>query len=172
MAMFEIVLDTETTGLDAAGEDRIVEIGCVELENNVPTGRTFHQYINPERDIPEEAFKVHGLSAAFLSSKPIFSEIAQKFLDFIDDRALVIHNAEFDLSHLNNELSIAGLEKISNKNRTMDLRVLESSYGRKIQSFEIHTRPKFTDLLHASIIYYVVSLLWVFCYFLYGLVRV
>ena len=104
MAMFEIVLDTETTGLDAAGKDRIVEIGCVELENHVPTGRTFHQYINPERDIPEEAFKVHGLSAAFLSPKPIFSEIAQKFLDFIDDRALVIHNAEFDMAFINAEL--------------------------------------------------------------------
>ena len=104
MAMFEIVLDTETTGLDAAGEDRIVEIGCVELENHVPTGRTFHQYINPERDVPEEAFKVHGLSATFLSPKPIFSEIAQKFLDFIDDRALVIHNAEFDMAFINAEL--------------------------------------------------------------------
>tara|TARA_Y100001933_G_scaffold137761_1_gene136743 strand:+ start:1443 stop:2120 length:678 start_codon:yes stop_codon:yes gene_type:complete len=104
MTRFEIVLDTETTGLDAAGEDRIVEIGCVELENHLPTGRTFHQYVNPERDMPEEAFKVHGLSETFLSQKPTFSQIAQKFLDFIDDRTLVIHNAEFDMAFINAEL--------------------------------------------------------------------
>ena len=104
MKKFEIVLDTETTGLDAAGKDRIVEIGCVELENHLPTGRTFHQYINPERDMPEEAFKIHGLSEAFLSQKPTFSEVSQRFLNFIDDRPLVIHNAEFDMAFINAEL--------------------------------------------------------------------
>jgi len=119
MARFEIVLDTETTGLDAAGQDRIVEIGCVELENHLPTGRTFHQYINPERDMPAEAFKVHGLSEAFLCQKPIFSEIAQKFLDFIDDRPLVIHNAEFDMAFINAELKRIGCLEIP-VSRTVD----------------------------------------------------
>ena len=112
MTMFEIVLDTETTGLDAAGKDRIVEIGCVELENHVPTGRTYHQHINPERDMPEEAFKVHGLSEAFLSQKPIFREIAHKFLEFIDDRPLVIHNAEFDIAFINAELKRINLPEV------------------------------------------------------------
>lgn len=113
MAMFEIVLDTETTGLDATGKDRIVEIGCVELENHVPTGRTYHQHINPERDMPEEAFKVHGLSEAFLSQKPIFREIAQNFLEFIDDRPLVIHNAEFDMAFINAELKRINLPEVA-----------------------------------------------------------
>lgn len=112
MAMYEIVLDTETTGLDAAGKDRIVEIGCVELENHVPTGRTFHQYINPQRNMPEEAFKVHGLSETFLSQKPLFSEIAQKFLEFIEDRALVIHNSEFDMAFINAELKRINLPQV------------------------------------------------------------
>jgi len=101
----EIILDTETTGLDPATGDRIVEIGALELLNHLPTGRTFHVYINPERDMPREAEAVHGLSAAFLKDKPVFAAIAQEFLDFIGDATLIIHNASFDMAFLNSELS-------------------------------------------------------------------
>lgn len=102
--MREIVLDTETTGFDPETGDRIVEIGGVELYNHVATGRTYHQYINPDRDMPDEAFQVHGLSSQFLSDKPRFAEIAQAFLDFVGDAKLVIHNASFDMKFLNAEL--------------------------------------------------------------------
>lgn len=108
----EIILDTETTGLDPATGDRIVEIGAVELLNHLPTGRTFHVYINPERDMPREAEAVHGLSSAFLSDKPVFAAIAQEFLDFIGDAALVIHNASFDMAFLNAELGFLRLGPI------------------------------------------------------------
>lgn len=101
--MREIVLDTETTGLDAAGDDRIVEIGCIELINHVPTSNTFHCYINPERDMPEEAFNVHGLSTDFLSEHPVFADIADDFIAFIADSPLVIHNASFDIGFINAE---------------------------------------------------------------------
>lgn len=107
--MREIVLDTETTGLDPNTGDRIVEIGAVELYNHMATGNTYHQYINPQRDMPEEAFRVHGLSEAFLSDKPVFKEIGQAFLDFIGDAKLVIHNASFDMKFLNAELKWMGL---------------------------------------------------------------
>ncbi len=107
--MREIVLDTETTGLDPAAGHRIVEIGAVELVNHLPTGRVRQIYINPERDMPPEAFAVHGLSAEFLAAKPVFAAIAADFLDFIGDATLIIHNAEFDLKFLNAEL--ARLEK-------------------------------------------------------------
>jgi DNA polymerase-3 subunit epsilon len=103
--MREIVLDTETTGLDPLRGDRLVEIGCVEIFNRMPTGQTFHRYINPERDMPEEAFAVHGLSAEFLSSKPLFAEVADEFLEFIADAPLVIHNASFDIGFINAELA-------------------------------------------------------------------
>jgi len=102
--MREIVLDTETTGLDPLRGDRLVEIGCVEIFNRMPTGRTFHRHINPERKIPEEAFAVHGLSTEFLADKPLFAEIAEEFLEFIGAAPLVIHNASFDLSFINAEL--------------------------------------------------------------------
>ncbi|MGR3469176.1 MAG: DNA polymerase III subunit epsilon [Shimia sp.] len=102
--MREIVLDTETTGLDPKEGHRIVEIGGVELLNHVPTGRTYHQYINPMRDMPTEAFEVHGLGEDFLRDKPVFKTIAQEFLDFIGDAKLVIHNAAFDMKFLNAEL--------------------------------------------------------------------
>ena len=108
MSMREVILDTETTGLDPAAGDRIVEIGAVELLNHLPSGRTFHVYINPERDMPKEAEAVHGLSAAFLSDKPVFAMIAQDFLEFIGDATLVIHNASFDVSFLNAELGFLG----------------------------------------------------------------
>ncbi len=106
--MREIVLDTETTGLDPNSGDRIVEIGAVELINHMPTGRTYHQYINPERAMPQEAFEVHGLSDEFLADKPVFKAIAQEFVDFVGDTRLVIHNAAFDMKFLNAELQWAG----------------------------------------------------------------
>lgn len=102
--MREIVLDTETTGFEPNDGDRIVEIGAVELFNHIPTGKTFHQYINPERNMPEGAFSVHGLSEEFLSDKPVFKLIAQDFLEFIGDAKLVIHNASFDMKFINAEL--------------------------------------------------------------------
>jgi DNA polymerase-3 subunit epsilon len=102
--MREVILDTETTGLNSDNGDRIVEIGCVELVNHVATGATYHQYVNPERPMPDEAFQIHGLSEAFLSEFPIMSDIIDKFLEFIGVAPLVIHNAEFDLRFLNAEL--------------------------------------------------------------------
>ncbi|WP_293867919.1 DNA polymerase III subunit epsilon [uncultured Alsobacter sp.] len=108
MAVREIVFDTETTGLHPNGGDRIVEIGCVEMLNHIPTGNTFHVYLNPERDMPEEAFKVHGLSSAFLSDKPVFSAIADAFVAFIADARLVAHNASFDVAFVNAELARLG----------------------------------------------------------------
>src|SRR5206468_11402109 len=102
--MREIVLDTETTGLDPLRGDRLVEIGCMEIFNRMPTGQTFHRYINPERDMPAEAFNVHGLSTEFLASKPLFAEVVEEFLEFIADAPLVIHNASFDISFINAEL--------------------------------------------------------------------
>ncbi|GLR89405.1 DNA polymerase III subunit epsilon [Bradyrhizobium iriomotense] len=102
--MREIVLDTETTGLDPLRGDRLVEVGCVEVFNRMPTGQTFHRYINPQRDMPAEAFAVHGLSAEFLSTKPLFDEVVDDFLEFIGDAPLVIHNASFDISFINAEL--------------------------------------------------------------------
>ncbi len=102
--MREIVMDTETTGLDPQTGDRIVEIGGVELLNHMPTGRVYHQYINPQRAMPEEAFAVHGLSDEFLRDKPLFAEIADDFLNFVGDARLVIHNASFDMKFLNAEL--------------------------------------------------------------------
>src|SRR6195952_398437 len=101
--MREIVLDTETTGLDPLRGDRLVEIGCIEIYTRMPTGQTFHRYINPERDMPAEAFAVHGLSAEFLSTKPLFTEVVEAFLEFIGDAPLVIHNASFDISFINAE---------------------------------------------------------------------
>ncbi|WP_315836503.1 DNA polymerase III subunit epsilon [Bradyrhizobium prioriisuperbiae] len=102
--MREIVLDTETTGLDPLRGDRLVEIGCVEVFNRMPTGQSYHCYINPQRDMPQEAFAVHGLSTEFLSDKPLFSAVVNGFLEFIGDAPLVIHNASFDISFINAEL--------------------------------------------------------------------
>jgi DNA polymerase III subunit epsilon len=102
--MREIVLDTETTGLDPLRGDRLVEIGCVEMMNHMPTGQTFHVYLNPERDMPQEAFAVHGLSSEFLADKPLFTAVAEDFMAFIGDAPLVIHNASFDIGFINAEL--------------------------------------------------------------------
>jgi DNA polymerase-3 subunit epsilon len=103
--MREIVLDTETTGLDPLTGDRLVEIGCIELANHIPTGRIWHKYFNPERDMPDAAYRVHGLSEEFLSDKPLFAELADEFLEFIAGARLVIHNADFDTGFLNAELA-------------------------------------------------------------------
>ena len=113
--MKEIVLDTETTGISVKEGHRIVEIGCIELDNLTPTKKKFHCYLNPERKVSEKAFEVHGYSDSFLSDKMKFREIADDFLRFIKDKRLIIHNAEFDLSHLNNELQIIGKNKIDNE---------------------------------------------------------
>ncbi len=106
--MREIVVDTETTGLDPLRGDRLVEIGCVEMFNHMPTGQTYHVYINPQRDMPAEAYAVHGLSAEFLADKPLFDAVADQFLAFIGDAPLIIHNASFDASFLNAELEKSG----------------------------------------------------------------
>ena len=112
--MREVVLDTETTGLTPKTGHRIVEIGCVELVNLVPTGNVYHVYINPQRDMPEEAFNVHGLSESFLRDKPLFEEIAEDFLEFVDGAQLVIHNAEFDMGFLNAELKLLNRAELAN----------------------------------------------------------
>ena len=114
--MKEIVLDTETTGLSVRDGHRIVEIGCIELDNLVPTKNIFHFYLNPERKVSEKAFEVHGYSDEFLSTKQKFEEIADDFIEFIKDKKIIIHNAEFDIGHLNNELALVGKKKINNSN--------------------------------------------------------
>jgi DNA polymerase III, epsilon subunit, Proteobacterial len=113
--MKEIILDTETTGLSVKDGHRLVEIGCIELENLIPTENKFHCYLNPERKVSEKALEVHGYTDEFLSSKKKFREIAKEFLNFINGKRLIIHNAEFDLSHLNNELKIIGQEILKNE---------------------------------------------------------
>ena len=113
--MKEIVLDTETTGISVKEGHRIVEIGCIELDNLIPTKNKFHCYLNPERKVSQKAFEVHGYNDAFLSKQKKFSEIVDEFLEFIKDKKIVIHNAEFDLSHINNELKILGKKKINNE---------------------------------------------------------
>ena len=113
--MKEIVLDTETTGISVKEGHRIVEIGCIELENLVPTKNNFHCYLNPERKVSEKAFQIHGYDDEFLSKQKKFGEVGEEFLNFIEGKRLIIHNAEFDLAHLNNELKIFGKENISNE---------------------------------------------------------
>ncbi len=110
----EIVLDTETTGLSPQNGDRVVEIGCVELFNHVPTGKNYHAYINPERDMPPDAERVHGLSAEFLADKPVFGAVAGEFREFIADHTLIIHNAPFDMGFLNAEMELAGHRQLAN----------------------------------------------------------
>ena len=126
--MIEIILDTETTGLSVKDGHRIVEIGCLELDDLVPTGKKFHCYLNPERKVSESAFKVHGYSDEFLSNQKKFKEIAKDFLNFIGDKKIVIHNAEFDLSHLNNELKIIGLDQIKKNNVIDTLDIARDKY--------------------------------------------
>ena len=113
--MKEIILDTETTGISVKDGHRIVEIGCIELDNLVPTKNRFHCYLNPERKVSEKALAVHGYNDEFLSKQKKFDEIGEEFLDFIKDKKLIIHNAEFDLAHVNNELNLFGKKKIENE---------------------------------------------------------
>ena len=126
--MIEVILDTETTGLSTSENHRVVEIGCIELENQIPTNKIFHVYINPERPVSEVAFKIHGYSDKFLSTKKIFSEIADEFLNFIKDKKIIIHNAAFDITHLNNELQIAGKSKIDKKNTIDTLEIARDKF--------------------------------------------
>lgn len=126
--MREIVLDTETTGFEPGEGHRIVEIGAVELFNHLPTGRTYHQYLNPERGMPKEAFDVHGLGDDFLRDKPVFKSTAQSFLDFISDAQLVIHNAAFDMKFLNAELKAAGFPVLPFARATDTLMIARAKY--------------------------------------------
>lgn len=126
--MREIVLDTETTGLSPKAGHRIVEIGCVELLNHVPTGAHYHVYINPERDMPDEAFRVHGLSDAFLADQPVFATVVGDFLDFITDAPLVIHNAEFDMGFLNAELKLLGFPALPMTRSVDTVRLARSKF--------------------------------------------
>ena len=126
--MIEVVLDTETTGLSVQEGHRIVEIGCIELNDFVPTKKVFHSFLNPERKVSESAFKVHGYTDEFLSRQKKFIDIAQDFLNFIDKKKIVIHNADFDLSHLNNELSLAGFPKINKDNVIDTLEIARDKY--------------------------------------------
>jgi len=117
--MLEVILDTETTGLSIIEKHRIVEIGCIELENQIPTNKIFHEYLNPQRSVSEDAYKIHGYSDIFLSDKKTFSEIAESFLKFIKDKKIIIHNAAFDLSFLNYEFRLIN-QKAINKNNIID----------------------------------------------------
>ena len=126
--MIEVILDTETTGLSTSENHRVVEIGCIELENQIPTNKIFHVYINPERPVSEVAFKIHGYSDKFLSTKKIFSEIADEFLNFIKDKKLIMHNAPFDLSFLDHELKLINKKTIDKKNVIDTLELARTKY--------------------------------------------
>jgi DNA polymerase-3 subunit epsilon len=126
--MLEVILDTETTGLSIKDNHKIVEIGCIELNNQIPTNKLFHTYINPERKVSEDAYKVHGYSNEFLLKKKIFSEICDDFLNFIKDKKLIIHNAPFDLAFLNHELRFLNKKTIDKKNVVDTLEIARSKY--------------------------------------------
>ena len=126
--MKEIVLDTETTGISVKDGHRIVEIGCIELEDLIPTKNKFHCYLNPERKVSEKAFEVHGYSDEFLSTQKKFKEVSEDFLNFIKNKKLIIHNSEFDIAHLNNELEIIGKEKINKDNVIDTLEIARNKY--------------------------------------------
>ena len=126
--MLEVILDTETTGLSTIEKHRIVEIGCIELENQIATNRIFHEYLNPQRTVSEDAFKIHGYSDKFLSNKKTFSEIAESFLNFIKDKKIIIHNAVFDLSFLNYELRCMNKKEIDKNNIIDTLQIARQKY--------------------------------------------
>ena len=126
--MLEVILDTETTGLSTTENHKIVEIGCIELDNQIPTNKVFHAYINPQRTVSEDAYKVHGYSNEFLSNKKIFSEICEDFLSFIKDKKLIIHNAAFDLAFLNHELRFVNKKTIDKTNVIDTLEIARSKY--------------------------------------------
>ncbi len=154
--MLEIVLDTETTGMEPAQGDRLVEIGCVELFNQVPTGRTFHVYINPERDVPAEAVAVHGLTREMLKDKPVFSQIYVDLLEFIGDGRLVIHNAAFDMKFINAELASVGHAPIPSKRVTDSLLVAREKFPGSPASLDALCRRFNIDLssreLHGALL--------------------
>ena len=126
--MKEVILDTETTGLSVIDGHRIVEIGCIEIENYLPTNKIFHYYLNPQRKVSQKALEVHGYTDEFLADKKKFSEIAEEFLDFINGKRIIIHNAEFDISHLNHELELAGKNKIDIKNTLDTLEIARDKF--------------------------------------------
>lgn len=149
--MREIVLDTETTGLDPEAGHRIIEIGCVELENHVPTSRNLQLYLNPDRDIPEDSFRVHGLSSEFLADKPRFSDVAHQFLEFIAEAPLVIHNAEFDLKFLNAELARSGLPPIPAERAIDTVRIARQRFPGAQASLDALCRRFEIDLSERSL---------------------
>ena len=126
--MLEVILDTETTGLSTKEKHRIVEIGCVELNDQIPTNKIFHQYINPQRSVSEDAYKIHGYSDKFLSDKKTFSEVSEDFLNFIKDKKIIIHNAPFDLSFLNYELKLINKKPITRENVVDTLEIAREKY--------------------------------------------
>ena len=126
--MLEVILDTETTGLSVTEKHRIVEIGCIELNNQIPTNKIFHEYINPQRDVSEDAYKVHGYSDKFLSDKETFAQISEEFLNFIKNKKLIIHNADFDLSFLNYELALINKKNIDKSNVIDTLEIARSKF--------------------------------------------
>jgi len=126
--MLEVILDTETTGLSTAEKHRIVEIGCIELDNQIPTKKIFHEYLNPQRSVSEDAYKVHGYSDKFLSDKKTFSEIAENFLNFLKNKKIIIHNAPFDLSFLNYEFKLIGRKGIDTQNVIDTLAIARQKY--------------------------------------------
>lgn len=154
--MREIVLDTETTGMEPAEGHRLIEIGCIELINHVPSGRHYHQYINPERDVPPDAVSVHGLTAEFLQDKPVFSQIYTDFLDFIGDARLVIHNAAFDMKFLNAELKMVGHRELSMKQVTDSLLMAREKFPGSPASLDALCRRFGIDLsgreLHGALL--------------------
>ena len=126
--MLEVILDTETTGLSTAAKHRIVEIGCIELDNQIPTKKIFHEYLNPQRSVSEDAYKVHGYSDKFLSDKKTFSEIAENFLNFLKNKKIIIHNAPFDLSFLNYEFKLIDRKGIDTQNVIDTLEIARQKY--------------------------------------------
>jgi DNA polymerase-3 subunit epsilon len=144
--MLEIILDTETTGLSVSEKHRIVEIGCIELENQIPTNKIFHEYINPERDVPEQAFNVHGYSTKFLSGKKKFVEIAENFLNFIKDKKIIIHNAPFDISFLNYQLKLVRKNEIKKDNVIDSLEVARGKFPGTSNSLDALCRRFSIDL--------------------------
>lgn len=154
--MREIVLDTETTGMEPAEGHRLIEIGCVELFNHVPTGKTYHAYINPERDVPADAVAVHGLTAEMLKDKPVFSQVYVDFLEFIGDAQLVIHNAAFDMKFINAELSKVGHAPLAPKRVTDSLMIAREKFPGSPASLDALCRRFNIDLsareLHGALL--------------------
>ena len=148
--MREICLDIETTGLDPRDGHKIIEIACIEMVNKIKTGRVFHSYVNPRRDIPSEAFAIHGISSEFLQDKPIFDHIVYKFLDFIKGAQLVIHNAAFDTKFINHELKILRLEPLTRENITDSLSIARQKFPGAQASLDALCKRFNIDLSHRT----------------------